>query len=320
MSTPPSAPEELAEAQDDAPPGARGPLRPAAGHVRLDARLDRRLDVAARDHPRPRRQPDRLHLGRHRDAADHGDLHPDLGQARRPVQPQAAVPARDRRSSCSPPPPPASRRTPTTLIAFRAVQGIGAGGLAALSQVLMADIISPRERGRYMGLFGAVMAVATVGGPLLGGVITDTLGLALELLRRAPLRDRRAHHPAAHAAHPARAQAQGHDRLPRHRAALGRRLAAAHLGHARRRQLRVVEPRDRSSWSAARSLAAVAVHHRRAARRTSRSSRCRCSATAPSPSRSSPRSPPASRCSAPRSSSASTCSWPAARRRPRPAS
>ncbi|MDY0908907.1 MDR family MFS transporter [Microbacterium sp. CFBP9034] len=63
-----------------------------------------------------------------------------------------------------------------TLIAFRAVQGIGAGGLAALSQVIMADIISPRERGRYMGLFGAVMAVATVGGPLLGGVITDTLG------------------------------------------------------------------------------------------------------------------------------------------------
>ncbi|MCK6080271.1 MFS transporter [Microbacterium sp. EYE_5] len=65
---------------------------------------------------------------------------------------------------------------PATLIAFRAVQGLGAGGLAALSQVLMADIISPRERGRYMGLFGAVMAVATVGGPLLGGVITDAFG------------------------------------------------------------------------------------------------------------------------------------------------
>jgi len=63
----------------------------------------------------------------------------------------------------------------TMLIACRAVQGIGAGGLAALSQVIMADIISPRERGRYMGLFGAVMAVATVGGPLLGGVVTDTL-------------------------------------------------------------------------------------------------------------------------------------------------
>jgi EmrB/QacA subfamily drug resistance transporter len=65
---------------------------------------------------------------------------------------------------------------PTTLIAFRAVQGIGAGGLAALSQVIMADIISPRERGRYMGLFGAVMALGTIGGPLLGGFITDGIG------------------------------------------------------------------------------------------------------------------------------------------------
>ena len=65
---------------------------------------------------------------------------------------------------------------PGTLIAFRAVQGIGAGGLAALSQVIMADIISPRERGRYMGLFGAVMALGTIGGPLLGGFITDGIG------------------------------------------------------------------------------------------------------------------------------------------------
>lgn len=65
---------------------------------------------------------------------------------------------------------------PTFLIVCRAVQGLGGGGLAALSQVIMADIISPRERGRYMGLFGAVMAVATVGGPLAGGVITDLWG------------------------------------------------------------------------------------------------------------------------------------------------
>ncbi|NYE19302.1 MDR family MFS transporter [Microbacterium immunditiarum] len=65
---------------------------------------------------------------------------------------------------------------PGMLIAFRAAQGLGAGGLAALSQVIMADIISPRERGRYMGLFGAVMAVATVGGPLVGGLITDAWG------------------------------------------------------------------------------------------------------------------------------------------------
>ena len=62
------------------------------------------------------------------------------------------------------------------LIMFRAFQGLGGGGLAALSQVLMADILSPRERGKYMGLFAGVMAVATVGGPLLGGVLTDTVG------------------------------------------------------------------------------------------------------------------------------------------------
>ncbi|MFT4215123.1 MAG: MDR family MFS transporter [Microbacterium sp.] len=67
-------------------------------------------------------------------------------------------------------------QNPEMLIVFRGVQGIGAGGLAALSQVLMADIISPRERGRYMGLFGGIMALATIGGPLLGGVITDAWG------------------------------------------------------------------------------------------------------------------------------------------------
>ncbi|WP_081861568.1 MDR family MFS transporter [Cellulomonas sp. HZM] len=60
------------------------------------------------------------------------------------------------------------------LIGMRALQGIGAGGLTALGTVLIADIISPRERGRYMGYMGAVMGVAMVGGPLLGGVLTDS--------------------------------------------------------------------------------------------------------------------------------------------------
>ena len=63
-----------------------------------------------------------------------------------------------------------------TLIVFRVMQGLGAGGLAALSQIIMADIISPRDRGKYAGLFGGVMAVGTVGGPLLGGVVTDAFG------------------------------------------------------------------------------------------------------------------------------------------------
>ncbi|WP_374191786.1 MFS transporter [Cellulomonas sp. zg-ZUI22] len=66
--------------------------------------------------------------------------------------------------------------TTEMLIGMRALQGIGAGGLTALGTVLIADIISPRERGRYMGLMGAVMAVGMVGGPLLGGVITDAAG------------------------------------------------------------------------------------------------------------------------------------------------
>jgi EmrB/QacA subfamily drug resistance transporter len=61
------------------------------------------------------------------------------------------------------------------LIGWRAVQGIGAGGLTALATVLMADIISPRERGRYMGLLGGIMGLGMVGGPLLGGFITDSL-------------------------------------------------------------------------------------------------------------------------------------------------
>jgi EmrB/QacA subfamily drug resistance transporter len=66
-------------------------------------------------------------------------------------------------------------RSSGELIAFRVLQGLGAGGLTALALVIMADLISPRERGRYAGYLGAVMAVGMVGGPLLGGVITDSV-------------------------------------------------------------------------------------------------------------------------------------------------
>ncbi|MFR9790337.1 MFS transporter [Streptomyces sp. MB22_4] len=65
-------------------------------------------------------------------------------------------------------------QNPAMLITARVVQGLGAGGLSALVQVILAAMISPRERGRYSGYTGATFAVATVGGPLLGGVITDT--------------------------------------------------------------------------------------------------------------------------------------------------
>jgi EmrB/QacA subfamily drug resistance transporter len=65
-------------------------------------------------------------------------------------------------------------QNPAMLIGARVIQGLGAGGLSALAQIIMAAMISPRERGRYSGYLGATFAVATVGGPLLGGVITDT--------------------------------------------------------------------------------------------------------------------------------------------------
>ena len=63
----------------------------------------------------------------------------------------------------------------TGLIVFRAVQGLGAGGLITLSQTVVADLVSPRRRGRYQGLFSGVFAACSVAGPLLGGVITQAL-------------------------------------------------------------------------------------------------------------------------------------------------
>ena len=65
--------------------------------------------------------------------------------------------------------------TMTELIAFRAVQGLGGGGLMVGAQAIVGDIVSPRERGRYQGLFGAVFGVASVIGPLLGGVFVEQL-------------------------------------------------------------------------------------------------------------------------------------------------
>ena len=61
------------------------------------------------------------------------------------------------------------------LIAFRALQGVGAGGLIVGAMAIVGDILSPRERGRYQGLFGAVFGFSSVAGPLLGGFFTDHL-------------------------------------------------------------------------------------------------------------------------------------------------
>ena len=63
----------------------------------------------------------------------------------------------------------------TQLILFRAIQGLGAGGLITLAQTTVGDLVPPRERGRYQGLFASVFAGCSVAGPLLGGVITALL-------------------------------------------------------------------------------------------------------------------------------------------------
>jgi EmrB/QacA subfamily drug resistance transporter len=63
----------------------------------------------------------------------------------------------------------------TQLIVFRGIQGLGGGGLMVIAMAVVGDLVAPRDRGRYQGIFGAVFGVATVAGPLLGGFFVDNL-------------------------------------------------------------------------------------------------------------------------------------------------
>jgi EmrB/QacA subfamily drug resistance transporter len=96
----------------------------------------------------------------------------------------------------------------TALILARALQGLGGGGLMSMTQTIVADIVTPKERGRYQGYIGAVFASSSIGGPVLGGVLTEhlhwslifwinlplgliALALTSSVLRRLPLNQRK---------------------------------------------------------------------------------------------------------------------------------
>ena len=110
--------------------------------------------------------------------------------------------------------------TMTQLVVFRAVQGIGAGGLFPLSLAVIGNIVPPRDRGRWQGLIGAVFAASSIIGPAVGGFIVDNASWRWVFLVNLPVGGRARRDLADDAA--ARAADRALDRLARRRPARGR--------------------------------------------------------------------------------------------------
>ena len=200
------------------------------------------------------------------------------------------------------------------------MQGIGAGGLQALAQVIIAALIPPRERGRYSGYLGAVLAAATVSGPLVGGLLVDTpaLGWRWCFFVGVPVGADRAGRAAAHPAHP--------DRSQRERLQLDYLGAALIAGGVSTLLIWISLAGEQFAWGSATSLtlaglgvaALVAAVVRGAAGARADGA----DVAVPRPHRGAGRAgqhgASAWSCSAGRCSSASTSRSPAATRRPRP--
>ena len=164
------------------------------------------------------------------------------------------------------------------LIAWRAVQGFGAGGLMVTATALIADVIPLRERGKYQGALGAVFGVTTVLGPLLGGLFTDHLSWRWAFYVNLPIGDRRDRAGRGHHAGGRGGRPPG-DRLPRHRVRLARRGRAdpgAVAGAAPQYAWTLGRP---SSGCSSGSLMSLVLFVSSRAGPTTRSCRCGCSAS-----------------------------------------
>ena len=143
------------------------------------------------------------------------------------------------------------------LIAFRAVQGLGGGGLMALAMATIGDIIPPRERGRYQGYFAAVFGTSSVLGPVLGGWFADGPGWQWIFFINVPARPGRAGHHLGGAEDPARPP-RPLDRLPRRRRHRGVGVVVPALHRLGRTRPGLGLGDRRSSCSIAGALLAVA--------------------------------------------------------------